>query len=179
MIPFPNKKYQAIYADPPWPYGVWGKDSSKCAMAKSKSNIEIPLPYPSMTVDEIKTLPIQSIADENCELYLWTTQKYLPNSFEVVKAWGFKYCQTLTWCKNPMGTGQGGLFTPTTEFLILGRKGRMPIFNRIDTTWWNIKRQQRHSKKPDQFRDLIASIFLRSSNRIICPSTYSRLGRLG
>jgi len=152
------KKYKTIVADPPWPYGKWGKGSDKCVMAGKPQNKDEPLPYPSMTVDEIKALPVSEMADNDCDLYLWTTQKYLPHAFGVMAAWGFKYCQTLTWCKTPMGTGQGGIFCPTTEFVLLGRKGKMPKKPRIDSTWWNVKRTQKHSKKPEFFQDLIESV---------------------
>lgn len=77
-------------------------------MVQGEANKPAPLPYEWMTVEEIKQLPIKSHCDDNCEVYLWTTQKYLPDAFAVLKAWGLKYCQTLTWCKKPMGTGQGG-----------------------------------------------------------------------
>ena len=158
QIAFPNKRYKTIVADPPWKYGVWGVGSKKSVFSKKYNENEIPIPYETMSVEEIKALDVASLADENCELYLWTTQKYLPDAFEVLKAWGFKYCQTLTWCKTPMGTGQGGVFCPTTEFLLLGRKGKMPKVTRIDTTWWNVKRTSKHSKKPDFFQDLIETV---------------------
>ncbi len=151
------KKYKVIYLDPPWKYGKWGKGSSKCLLKKYQEE-PTPLPYESMTLKEITNLPINKLVDENCELYLWVTQKYLPYSFGIINCWGFKYCQTLTWCKTPMGTGQGGIFCPTTEFLILGRKGKMPIKDRVDSTWWNKKRQMKHSKKPGFFRQLIESV---------------------
>ena len=155
---FPDKRYQVVYADPPWQYGKWGKGSSKCLLHGKPQNIDKPLPYIAMSVEEVKSLRIQDILDTSCELYLWTTQKYLPDAFDVMGVWGFKYCQTLTWCKKPMGTGQGGLYCPTTEFLLLGRKGKMPVRKRINTTWWEIKRQQKHSRKPDFFRDLISQM---------------------
>lgn len=152
-----KNKYKTIVADPPWRYGKWGK--------ASKPNYEghIPkesdLPYDWMSVDEIKALPVGSLANKNCELYLWTTQKYLPDAFEVIKAWGFKYCQTLTWCKKPMGKGQGGVYCPTTEFLILARRGKMPKVERVDTTWWQVSRAWKtHSKKPEFFQDLIEQV---------------------
>jgi len=116
------------------------------------------MPYEQMTVDEIKALPVGNLADENCDLYLWTTQKYLPDSFGVLEAWGFRYCQTLTWCKAPMGTGQGGLYCPTTEFILLGRKGKMPKKTRQNSTWFEAPRQSKHSKKPDQFRQMIEAM---------------------
>jgi len=150
-------KYKTIVIDPPWKYGKWGK--------ASKPNYEghIPqesgLPYEYMTIDEIKQLPVNNLADDNCEVYVWTTQKYLPDTFAVLRAWGLKYCQTLTWCKKPMGKGQGGVYCPTTEFLILARKGKMPKVDRIDTTWWQVPRAWKaHSKKPKFFQDLIETV---------------------
>jgi N6-adenosine-specific RNA methylase IME4 len=154
--------YRTIVADPPWKYGAWGKSSGRgCRAGTFRSDIDvpIPLPYPSMTVGEIKALPIASLAANDCDLYLWATQKYLPDAFDVLKIWGFRYCQTLTWCKTPRGTGQGGLYCPTTEFLLLGRKGKMPIKKRVDTTWWNVKRHQNyHSFKPEFFQDIIEAV---------------------
>lgn len=155
------KKYQIIYADPPWKYGVWGKNSGKGSRGdfSGRADVITPLPYPTMTVEEIKNLPVGLLADVNCELYLWTTQKYLPASFGVIEAWGFKYCQTLTWCKKPRGLGQGGLYCPTTEFLLLARKGKMPQFRRVDTTWFEVKRPHNsHSTKPHFFRQLIEQV---------------------
>jgi N6-adenosine-specific RNA methylase IME4 len=151
------KRYSTIVVDPPWRYGKWGK--------ASKPNYEghIPkesdLPYDWMSVEEIKALPVGSLANNDCELYVWTTQKYLPDTFDVIKSWGFKYCQTLTWCKKPMGKGQGGVYCPTTEFLILARRGKMPKVERIDTTWWQVSRAWKaHSKKPEFFQDLIEQV---------------------
>ena len=151
-------KYKTIVIDPPWQYGVWGKGSKESCF-KEKFNLEdAPLPYNFMTIDEIKNLPIQSLADENCELFLWITQRYLPRGFEIIDAWDFRYCETLTWCKAPMGKGQGGLFTPTTEFIVHARFGKMPKKDRVDTTWWNWKRQNKHSKKPEAFQDIIETV---------------------
>jgi N6-adenosine-specific RNA methylase IME4 len=157
------KKYQIIYADPPWEYGNWGKNSNKGSRKdtfRPEINIDKPLPYSTMTIKEIKSLSVELIADINCDLYIWVTQKYLPEIFGVIKVWGFKYCQTLIWCKKPRGLGQGGLYCPTTEFLILARKGKMPTDKRReDSTWWQIKRPHNsHSTKPEFFRDLIEKV---------------------
>lgn len=151
----PNDGYRTIVADPPWQYGKWGK-ASIAPRGSSYEPQDSKMPYKTMRVDEIKAMRVGEIAAENCDLYLWATQKYLPDAFGVMKAWGFKYCQTLTWCKKPKGTGQGGLYCPTTEFLLLGRRGEMPAGKkRIDTTWWEVKRPMRHSQKPEYFQDII------------------------
>ena len=154
---FGADKYKTIVIDPPWKYGTWGS-GSKNALIQGEANKPQPLPYDYMTIDEIKELPVNRLANQNCELYLWVTQKYLPDSFDIIKYWNFEYKQILTWCKKPMGKGQGGVYTPTTEFLILARKGRMPRVERIDTTWWEVKRTMKHSKKPEFFQDLIEQV---------------------
>jgi len=155
------ERYKTILADPPWEYGAWGKNSGHGSRGdfSGRGDVILPMPYPTMKVKDIMALPVSLLADINCELYLWTTQKYLPSAFDVIKAWGFKYCQVITWCKKPRGLGQGGLLCPTTEFLLLSRKGGMPKFHpfrRIDTTWFLKKRPHNsHSTKPDFFRYLI------------------------
>jgi N6-adenosine-specific RNA methylase IME4 len=154
VIPYGG--YRTIVADPPWKYGKWGKGSDASAFAGKPQNKDEPLPYPYMNTSDIEALGVSRIAAESCDLYLWATQKYLPAAFDVLKAWGFKYCQTLTWCKKPRGTGQGGLYCPTTEFCLLARKGKMPKGKkRLDTTWWEVKRPMRHSQKPEHFQDII------------------------
>ncbi|MBS0229683.1 MAG: methyltransferase [Proteobacteria bacterium] len=151
----PRGGYRTIVADPPWKYGKWGK-ASVAPRGSNYAPQDSAMPYSTMTVPEIEALPVAGIAAANCELYLWTTQRYLPSAFDVLDAWGFAYCQTLTWCKKPKGTGQGGLYCPTTEFLLLGRRGKMPGGKkRIETTWWQVKRPMRHSEKPEHFQDVI------------------------
>mgnify|MGYP000846921566 FL=1 len=152
------QKYRTIVADPPWKYGKWGKASQNSIFANSPHNVDIALPYPSMSLEEIAALPIPELADTDCELYVWTTQKYLPHTFPLLEKWGFKYCEVLTWCKEPRGTGQGGLFTPTTEFIVHGRIGKMPKKQRIDSTWWKVARPNVHSRKPESFQDIIEQV---------------------
>lgn len=149
-------QYRTIVADPPWEYGAWGK-----ATPAIRPNSKVrPIPYSTMTLAEIEALPVGDFAADDCDLYLWVTNRYLPAAFDVIGAWGFSYCQTLTWCKRPRGTGQGGLYCPTTEFLILARRGAMPKGKtRVDSTWWQVKRPHNaHSKKPAFFYSLIESV---------------------
>ena len=77
------RKYQTIYADPPWPV--------KKIIRKCRPNQKESLDYPIMTLNEIKSLPVKDISDENAVLFLWTTQKFLPKTFELMEVWGFKY----------------------------------------------------------------------------------------
>ena len=144
------KKYQIIYADPPWEVKRGPEYNSNGA---SRS-----LTYPTMTIDEIKKLPVKSVVSDNCKLFLWGINKYLPETFEVMKEWGFRYSTMLVWCKNPNGIGLGGTFSLTTEYLLFGVKGKVGALKRHDTTWW-IEKRGRHSAKPQKFRSVIEETF--------------------
>lgn len=154
-IAIPHGGFRTIVADPPWRYGRWGIPSNRPNCAETTYE----LPYASMTVAEIKAMPVPDVAATNCEIYLWTTQRYLPEAFGVLSAWKARYCQILTWCKHPRGTGQGGMYFPTTEFLLLGRIGKAPTGKaRVDSTWWLAQRPNRHSEKPETFQDTIETV---------------------
>lgn len=150
QIPFPNKKYQIIYADPPW-------DVKRGPEYASNGPSRI-LTYPTMKTKDIINLPIKELADKNCKLFLWTINKYLPIAFKVMQQWGFRYSTTLIWCKNPNGIGLGGTFSLTNEYLLFGVKGKVGAKKRYDTTWW-IEKRGRHSQKPLKFRQIIEQAF--------------------
>ena len=59
-----------------------------------------------MKVNEIMSLPVGTLydADEGCHLYLWTTNNFLPDALDVIKAWGFEYVSIITWQKDRFGT---------------------------------------------------------------------------
>jgi len=88
-----------------------------------------------MSMKEIFDLPIPSLADKNCKLFMWGINKYMPEQYQLLKHWGFKYSTTLVWCKKPNGIGLGGTFSLTTEFLLFAVKGKQGAEKRWDTTW--------------------------------------------
>ncbi len=142
-------KYNVIYADPPWDVKAgpdWGSGE------ESKD-----LLYPTMTIEEISNIPVNNLADENAHLYLWVINKYIPEAYEIVRAWGFEPSCLLTWCKPPHGIGLGGTFIQTTEHLLFARKGTLTANKRIDTTWFTYPRS-RHSEKPNEFRKMIEEV---------------------
>lgn len=116
-----------------------------------------PLPYPTMTIDEIKSLLVKEIADVDAHLYLWTINKYIVESYDVARCWGFKPSCLITWCKPKHGIGIGGTFVQTTEHLLFCRRGVLKARKRIDTTWFEHKRLS-HSEKPKMFRDMIVDV---------------------
>src|SRR5262245_52368941 len=105
-------RYRTIVADPPWAYASFRLNPG------GRTDRHAPLPYPSMTVEEIQQLPVPALMDEDCLVWLWTTQRYLPRSFEVLAAWGADYRQTIVWHK-PRSSPFCYPFAPqTAEFLL-------------------------------------------------------------
>lgn len=149
------KKYQIIYADPPWAY-LWGKGKNGGNFAPEKH-------YQTMSTDEICRLDIKAIADKNCVLLLWATMPTLPDAVRVIKEWGFKYktC-AFTWVKirkdgKPL-SGMGSYTKANAELCLLAMRGHIKS---IDKTIPQIVMQQRlgHSVKPPQIRDMIIKLF--------------------
>jgi N6-adenosine-specific RNA methylase IME4 len=122
------------------------------------------LPYPSMTLDQIKAMRVVDVADAHSHLYLWTTNGYLRDAFDVAAAWGFKYSTTLVWAKAPMGGGLGGAFGICTEYLLYCRRGSLQHRKKIGRTWFDFKRpydlrgKPNHSGKPEEFYGVIEQV---------------------
>jgi N6-adenosine-specific RNA methylase IME4 len=152
--------FQTVVADPPWNTmagPLTGREGFGDAR-KSK-----PLPYPTMTVEQIASLRIPHLADD-AHLYLWTINRYLRDAFQVMEAWSFKYSTTLVWAKAPMGGGLGGCYGLATEYVLFARRGSLKAKGRIGRNWFDWKRpydergKPRHSAKPPEFFTMIESM---------------------
>ena len=144
-LPFPDGKYQVIYADPPWPVG-------SITMDKWESPIDDK--YPTMSIEEITALPVQTLAADICSLFLWTTHTFLHDSLHIMDAWGFKYFCIITWDKGGGWTQNG--FHKKTELLLYGYKGKINVDPYGDAIPTLISKPKgAHSEKPDLIRDMI------------------------
>jgi len=141
------KKYQVIYADPPWRY-----DFSKSKTRKIENQ------YPTMSLQEIKDLVYDLPIDTNAVLYLWATAPKLLEALEVMKAWQFEYKTQAVWDKEIIGMGYW--FRGQHEILLVGVKGKfsppLPEF-RVSSVFK--ERRGKHSKKPEFVRDMIGESF--------------------
>lgn len=137
--------YNVIYADPPWSY----KNKNTGGSMKSGATAK----YPCMTTEEIKTLPIKSIASRDSCLFLWATVPMLPDAMQVMEAWGYKYKTMLTWRKI-MSLGMGYWYRGQCEHLLFGVKGKVKAFRYQHANFIQSK-AGKHSEKPEEFRALI------------------------
>lgn len=147
-----NPPYATIVADPPWHYDarpIGGGTPGSFGKAQR-------FPYSTMSIEEIRSLPVAELAATDCVLWLWTTNKWLRDAFTVIDAWGFQYRQTLTWGKNnPMPVGS--VAPSAAEFLLAAKCGK-PSMKWVWPSSVIITprpSERLHSVKPQSFRDLI------------------------
>ena len=152
------KKYSIIYADPPWEYKTFSDKG------QTKANGSMLPHYNTMSLEDIKKLPIQNICDEECILFLWVTMPTIEQAFELIKAWGFIYktC-AFAWVKqNPSGegiySGLGHWTCQNIELCLLATKKKFP--SRINKAIKQIVLSPRgnHSVKPNEVRNRIVEL---------------------
>lgn len=149
-----GKKYKTIYADPPWQFQ---NRTGKVAPEHKRLSR-----YDTMSLEEIKALPIARLSEEKSHLYLWIPNAMLPEGLEVMKAWGFEYKTNIIWEKvrhdgQPDGRGVGFYFRNVTEMLLFGIKGDKnrtldPARSQVNLIR-TMKRE--HSRKPDEIVPII------------------------
>lgn len=148
-----NKKYQVIYADPPWSYKA---KNPTCKIEKQPKTCSVEYYYQTMNIKDIKNLLIHKIADADCVLFLWATTPMIIEAFETMKAWGFKYKTMITWEKTNNDC-MGYWFRVCTEHLLVGVKGKVKAFRSMERTLYSQPRLG-HSVKPNYFRYLIEKV---------------------
>lgn len=147
-------RYRTIVADPPWDVS-WGARRVDGHMPFGSRRGT--LPYATLSVDAIASLSVQSLAEDDAHLYLWTTNAYVEDAYKVVRAWGFSPSTLLVWAKAPKGRGLGGTFAIATEYVLTARRGSLAATGRIARNWWQWPRGA-HSAKPEAFLDLVEQV---------------------
>ena len=146
---WPTGRYATIYADPPWLETGAGVKGGRRGADRH---------YALMKTAEIMALPVTNLAEPNAHLYLWATNRFLPDALKVMQAWGFGYRTTITWLKDRFGLGQ--YFRGMTEHCLFGVRGVIPYRTRPDglraqgVTGFRAPRTQ-HSAKPEEMRQMI------------------------
>mgnify|MGYP001388894576 CR=1 FL=1 len=167
-----GKKYNIIYADPPWRYNARNNQSTKFGMGVHGH-------YPTMALDEIKKLDIKSICAPNAVLFLWITFPRLQQGLEVIEAWGFKY-KTLgfSWHKlnkdKSLFFGVGSYTKSNCEVCLFATSGKVGILKKdqilpdldeklvVRSNYVSSainSQREKHSKKPDEVRQRIVELF--------------------
>lgn len=153
FAPLPNKKYDIIYADPPWSYVDKANAGKRGAGWK----------YQTLSQEDLKTLPVQSIASDDCALFLWVTMPKLNEVFDLISVWGFTYktC-AFNWVKknkvaDSLFWGMGRWTRASSELCLLATRGKP---KRVSASVHSavLSKIGKHSEKPAEVRDRIVQL---------------------
>jgi N6-adenosine-specific RNA methylase IME4 len=152
-------KYRVIYADPPWSYGdKRGGADSQTGDAYTGATRH----YTDMSIDELCEMPIENLAQDNAVLFMWTTSPLLLECMPVIEAWGFKYKASIVWDKDAHNVGH--YVSVRHEILMICTKGSCTRdCVELLPSVVKIKKSRKHSEKPEQFRDMIDTMYSQGS----------------
>jgi len=154
------KKYQIIYADPPWDFSHNMWSAGKGGYYK-KTEEE----YQVMSTIDICKLPVKEITDKDCILFLWTTDAHLPDALKVIESWRFEY-KTIGfyWLKKEKSGKQvcymGCWTMKCGEICLLATKGKMLKYLKVNNIRQLVEASRnKNSQKPDEVRNRIVKMF--------------------
>ena len=155
-----NKKYNIIYADPPWTYKTYSKKGQNTKTGSVLAH------YNTMSLEELKKLgeTIKNISAEESILFMWVTFPTIEQAFEVIKAWGFTY-KTCAFCwvkqnvkSNKLYSGIGHWTNSNAEICLLATKKKFPKRQAKNVKQIILSHREEHSKKPNEIRERIVQL---------------------
>jgi len=161
----PNKKFDVIYADPPWDY------NGKLQFDKSSTDAEIidlsrkifissaAFKYPTLKTGELMKLPVQDIAKDDCLLFMWTSNPHLAQAIELGEAWGFEY-KTVAFVWDKMNHNPGQYTLSNCELCLIFKRGRIPKPRGARNMQQLVRSPRKeHSEKPVEVIQAIEKMF--------------------
>jgi N6-adenosine-specific RNA methylase IME4 len=153
-VPEPEKaaavaqaRYATIVIDPPWD---WGDEGDQDQLGRARPD------YSTMSIEQLERLDVGGLADDDCHIYMWITNRSLPKGFRLLEAWGFRYITAITWVKPHFG--MGNYFRGQTEHVLFGVKGSQPLKRKdVGTVFEADRGPAGHSSKPPEFLELVES----------------------
>ena len=153
--PLPNDRFAVIYADPPWDY----KGQLQHAGAGNGDTGGAVRHYPTVTLDDLKTLPVSDIAEDDSLLFLWATSPHLDQAIELGKAWGFEWATVaFIWDKQKVNPGFYTL--SQCELCLVFKRGKIPQPRGARNIRQLVSAKRGpHSSKPEEIRQRIDQMF--------------------
>ena len=154
-----DKKYNIIYADPPWKFS-----SKQLQKENGKRFNSLDKEYRTVKTNQMQCWDIKRICDDNCAMFMWTTDAHIKEAIELMKSWGFKYITVaFVWSKQSINGKElytlGAWTLKNCEMCLLGTRGKMLQYKKSNKVRQLVKAERtKHSKKPDIVRDKIVEL---------------------
>ena len=150
-----SKKYQIIYADPPWDYKGQKQHTGSGGPTSGGATSH----YKCLKLWQLKALPVSDLAAKDCLLFMWVTSPHLDQGIDLLKSWGFQYCTVgFVWDKERVNPG---FYTMSQhELCLIGKKGKIPQPRGARNVRQLVKSlRKKHSEKPHEVRERIVEMF--------------------
>lgn len=149
-----DRKFATVLADPPWQF-----QNRTGKMAPEHKRLTR---YPTMSLQELKDLPVEAVVEDSAHLYLWVPNALMGEGLQVMSHWGFTYKTNIIWYKvrkdgGPDRRGVGFYFRNVTEMILFGVRGKNARTLAPGRRQENmiVSRKREHSRKPDEQYDII------------------------
>ena len=152
-----DNRYNIIYADPPWEYKQKQINFQNYDKGRKYSN-DVTEHYPTMSLEELKNLPVDKIANKDCLLYMWATSPNLDLAIELGKSWGFQF-KTVAFVWDKQRTNYGFYTLSQIEICLVFKKGKIPKRLATNIKQFLSEKLGRHSEKPREIRDRIDKMY--------------------
>ena len=161
----PNKKFDIIYADPPWDYNgklqfdKSSKDAESIDLSKKIFISSATFKYPTLKTSELMKLPVQEIANDDCLLFMWTSNPHLAQAIKLADAWGFEY-KTVAFVWDKMNHNPGQYTLSNCELCLVFKRGKIPTPRGARNIQQLVRRSRNgHSEKPLEVMKAIEKMF--------------------
>lgn len=161
----PKKRYSIIYADPPWDYGGKmqfdrsSKNADEIDLAKNIFISSASFKYPTLKTEELKKIPIQEIAEDDCLLFMWATSPHLQQAITLGDAWGFEY-RTVGFVWDKMVHNPGKYTLSNCELCLIFKRGKIPSPRGARNVQQLVRVPRgKHSEKPLEVQKKIELMF--------------------
>lgn len=161
----PNKKFDVIYADPPWDYNGKlqfdnsSKDAGRIDLSKKIFISSAAFKYPTLKTSELMKLSVQEIAKDDCLLFMWATNPHLAQAIELGEAWGFEY-RTVAFVWDKMKHNPGIYTLSNCELCLVFKRGKIPTPRGARNVQQLIRSPRKeHSEKPVEVIQAIEKMF--------------------
>ena len=151
------KKYQIIYADPPWAYRQKQINFQSYDKGKKYEN-DVTEHYQTLSNEDIQALKVGELSDTDCLLFLWATSPNLDIAIETGKKWGFEY-KTVAFVWDKQRTNYGFYTLSQCELCLVFKKGKIPEKAMSNIKQFLSEKLGKHSEKPKEIRNRIEQMF--------------------
>src|ERR1035437_4393397 len=151
----PEGRFSVILADPAWTFETYSNKGKEKSAEKH---------YNTMSLQQIKDMPINKMCKADCALFMWVTFPLLQEGLDTMKAWGFEYKScAFSWMKlntksKSLFCGMGYYTRANSEVCLLGTRGSPQRIGK-DVKQAILSRRREHSRKPDCVRPSIERLF--------------------